>query len=199
MIDNFYEGKFIVFEGIDGAGRSTQIARLGEFLVHNGIEVITTKEPTEESDSGREIKKILREKIDIDPMKLQELYIQDRKEHLENKVIPALKEGKTVISDRYFFSTFAFGSAHGADLEELVKLNDNFLYPDIIFLFQIPAKDSMERIEKRGDPKELFEKEEMLEKVNEFYNSFPKRFKNFKLIDAEKSKEEVFNQIKDNL
>jgi len=196
MMNNFYKGKFIVFEGIDGAGRSTQVAGLGEFLVHNNFNVVTTKEPTEDSEAGRKIKKTLKEKTEIDPMEFQKLYVQDREEHLKNRIIPALKDGKIVISDRYFFSTFAYGFSHGADLEKLIKLNNNFLYPDMVFLFKISAKEAIKRIEKRGDPKELFEKEQMLKKVNLAYQNLAKRFKNFYIIDAEKSKKEVEEQIK---
>jgi dTMP kinase len=199
MIDNNYKGKFIVFEGLDGSGRSTQVVKLGQFLTDRGFNVVTTKEPTIDSAAGRKIKEILTQKIETDPMELQRLYAQDRKEHLENKIIPALEEGKIVISDRYFFSTFAYGSAHGADLEKLIELNNNFLYPDMIILFKIDAKACMDRIEKRGDLKEFFEREEMLEKVSQVYDDLSLRFKNFKIIDAKKSKEEVFNQIKDQL
>jgi len=196
MIKNNYPGKFIVFEGLDGSGRSSQMERVGEFLANNNFSVVLTKEPTQDSEAGRRIKQILQEKIETDPMELQKLYAQDREEHLENKVMPALKEGKTVISDRYFFSTFAFGAAHGADLEELIKLNNDFLYPDIVFLFKASAKLCIERIEKRGSPKELFEKQEMLEKVWQVYEKLPLRFANFKIIDGEKSKDEVFQEIK---
>lgn len=196
MIKNSYAGKFIVFEGLDGSGRSTITAMLGDYLTDNNIGFILTKEPTRDSESGRKIKEILRERTEIDPMELQNLYAQDRKEHLDNEVIPALKEGKIVICDRYFFSTFAYGTAHGADLEELIKLNNGFLYPDIIFLFKVSAKICIDRIEKRGDEKELFEKQEMLEKVWQVYEKLPLRFENFKIIDGEKSKEEVFENVK---
>jgi len=196
MINNFYKGKFIVFEGLDGSGRSTQVKKIGEFLVNKGFNIVLTKEPTQDSEAGRKIKKILIEKIETEPLELQKLYAQDRKEHLEKKVIPALKEGKLVISDRYFFSTFAYGSAHGANLEELIKLNSGFLYPDLIFLFKVSARICLERIEKRGGPKELFEKQEMLEKVSRAYEGLLLRFQNFQTVDAEKSEEEVLEQIK---
>jgi dTMP kinase len=190
------KGKFIVFEGLDGSGRSTATESIKELLISQGFEVLATKEPTIDSEAGREVKKILRENIETNPTELQKLYVQDRVEHLEKEIIPALEEGKIVISDRYFFSTLAYGTAHGANLEDLIKLNKNFLYPDLIFLFKIDAKSSMERIEKRGDPKEFFEKKEMLKKVSDIYDTFPSRFKNFYIINAEKSKEEVFEQIK---
>jgi len=115
---------------------------------------------------------------------------------LKKVIIPALKRGKTVISDRYFFSTFAFGSAHGADLEELIKMNDNFLYPDLIFLLKVNSKICIERIERRADPKTLFEKQERLAKVWEAYEKLASRFENIKIIDGEKPIEQVFEEVK---
>jgi len=124
MIKNNYPGKFIIIEGLDGSGQTSQVSLLKDFLIKKGYQVVATKEPTRDSESGRRIKKILEEKIDTDPLELQKLYAEDRKEHLEKIIIPALKEGRAVISDRYFFSTFAYGKAHGADLDELIKMND---------------------------------------------------------------------------
>src|SRR4030042_494096 len=157
MKKNTYAGKFIVIEGLDGSGQSSQASLLRDFFIKNGKAVVLTKEPTQNSGAGRRIKEILEEKIETDPLELQKLYAEDRKEHLNKMIIPALKEGKIVISDRYFFSTFAYGTAHGANLEELIKTNDEFLYPDLIFLLRVRPEICIERIEKRGDPKTLFE------------------------------------------
>ncbi len=196
MLKNQYPGKFIVLEGLDGSGQSTQASLLGDFFIKNGKDVVLTKEPTQTSEAGKKIKKVLEENIEINPLELQKLYAQDRAEHLEKVVVPALKQGKTVISDRYFFSTFAFGTAHGADLEELIKMNDNFLYPDLVFLLKVDSKVCIERIEKRADPRTLFEREEKLEKVWQVYNTFPLRFENIKLINGEQSIEQVFDEVK---
>jgi len=102
MLKNTNKGKFIVFEGLDGSGQSTQAGLLKDFLLEKGYEVILTKEPTIESEAGRKIRKVLDKKLNLSPKELQELFAQDRKEHLENIIIPALKQGKMVISDRYF-------------------------------------------------------------------------------------------------
>ena len=196
MIDNIYPGKFIVIEGLDGSGQSTQVSHLAEFLANRGHNVVATKEPTMDSSYGREIRRVLNERIEMDPLEFQKLYAKDREEHLNNKVIPALKEGKVVISDRYFFSTFAFGTAHGSDLETLIELNSNFLYPDIIFLLQVKPKICIKRIEERGSHKDLFEKEERLAKVWDVYKTLPARFKNMKVIDGERSVGEIADEIK---
>ncbi len=192
MMDNSYEGKFIVIDGLDGSGQSTQVSCLADFL---GQETVITKEPTKDSEAGRKIRKILEEHIELDPLEFQKLYVQDRKEHLNNLIIPALEQGKTVISDRYFFSTFAFGTAHGSNLEQLVELNNEFLYPDVTFLLKVSPKICIERIKKRGSHIDLFEKEEKLSKVWDVYKTLPSRFKNIHIIDGEHSVEEVFRQI----
>ena len=129
-------------------------------------------------------------------MELQKLYVQDRKEHLENKVIPSLKEGKFVISSRYAFSTFAYGYSNGLDVDLLVKMNDNFLLPDLTIIIDVNPESCVERIENRGKPKELFEKLERLIKVNEIYKKIPLMFGNVVMINGEKPISEVFEDIK---
>lgn len=197
MLPNNHSGKFIVFEGLDGSGQTTQVELLKEFLEKKQYSVVTTKEPTQDSKAGLKIKKILTEKIKIDPFELQKLFAEDRACHLKKVIIPNLKNGKIVISDRYFFSSFAFGSADGADLEKIIELNNQFLLPDICFLLKVSPKECIRRIEKRGEPKTLFEEEKKLAKVWHFYEIISKRFKCIKIIDGEKSIDDVFNEIKE--
>ena len=187
---------FIVFEGLDGSGQSTQAGLLKDFLVGKGYQVVSTKEPTLDSEAGKKIRQILNKKEKISPKKLQELFTEDRKEHLRNLIIPALKKGKTVISDRYFFSTFAYGVSDGLDLDWLIKINDKFLLPDLIFILKVRPKVCIERIEKRGNPQTFFEKEKKLAMVWQTYKILPKRFENVKVIEGEKPIKEVFSQIK---
>ena len=196
MIKNTYPGKFIVVEGLDGSGKNAQIEFLVDYLKKLGKEVIITREPTLDSQSGRKIKQALQQEIKLDPLELQSLYVQDRKEHLENKVIPALKEGKLVVSSRYVFSTFAYGASNGLDIDLLIKMNDNFLLPDLTIIIDVSPESCMERIENRGEPKELFEKIEKLTKVNEFYKKIPKMFENIFVVNGENTIEEVFGDIK---
>lgn len=196
MRKNTYKGKFFVFEGLDGSGQSTQAELLKDFFIKEGYQVILTKEPTQGSEAGKRIKEILEKKIKIDPIGLQKLFARDRKEHLKNTIIPALKEGKTVISDRYFFSSFAYGTADGADLEELIKLNDDFLLPDLTFILKARPEICIKRIEERGNSKTLFENKEKLAKVWEVYEILLNRFGNVYMIKGEKPIEEVFEEIK---
>lgn len=196
MIKNTYPGKFIVVEGLDGSGKSAQVDLVIDYLKEKGKEVVVTKEPTMDSEAGRKIKQALRKEVIIEPLELQKLYVQDRREHLENKVIPALKDGKFVVSSRYAFSTFAYGHSDGLDIDLLVKMNDNFLLPDLTLIIDVSPDSCMERIEGRGEPKELFEKLEKLAKVNEIYKKTSNMFENVAIINGERTIPEVFEDIK---
>ncbi len=197
MIENTNQGKFIVFEGPDGSGQSTQVSLLRDFLIEKGHQAIITKEPTLDSEAGKKIKKVLEKEVEASPEELQELFVQDRKEHLENLIIPALKEGKFIISDRYFFSTFCFGAAAGLDMEELIKMNNDFLLPDLTFILNVRPEVCVQRITNRGSKKTLFEVKERLGKVMENYKKMPSRFENVNLVNGEQPIGKVFEDIKE--
>jgi len=196
MIKNIYPGKFIVIEGLDGSGKSSQVDLAIDLLKQLGKDVVVTREPTMDSESGRKIKLALKKEIIVEPLELQKLYVQDRKEHLENKVIPALKDGKFVVSSRYAFSTFAYGYSDGLNVDLLVDMNKEFLLPDLTIIIDVNPESCVERIENRGEPVELFEKLEKLTKVNEIYKKTPDMFENVVIINGERPIEEVFNDIK---
>lgn len=196
MVKNPYPGKFIVFEGLDGSGQSTQASLLRDYLLAKGFMVVLTKEPTKESRASKEIRETLDKKIKIEPTKLQELFTEDRREHLENLIIPALREGKIVISDRYFYSTFAYGAANGLDLDWLIKINDDFLVPDLAFILNTRPQTCVQRIEKRGIAKTLFEELERLTSAWQVYQALPQRIANTYSIDGEKMIDEVFGEVK---
>ncbi len=195
MLKNYFSGKFIVFEGLDGSGQSTQTKLLAEFLRKNNSKVLTTKEPTLDSAAGKLIRAVLDKKEKTSPKKLQELYAQDRKEHLNKVIIPNLKKGKIVISDRYFFSSFAYGSL-AVPLNFLLKINDKFLMPDITFFINTKPKTSFLRVKKRGLEQTFFEEENKLKKVHQNYKKIFKKFKNVIFINGEKSILKVHQEIK---
>ncbi|MEK7482631.1 MAG: dTMP kinase [Patescibacteria group bacterium] len=171
-------GQFIVFEGLDGAGRSTQVELLCRALTADGYDILSTKEPTVISEPGKKIKQILRGEIIAFPEELQELFSQDRAWHLETMIEPHLRKSEKaiVVSDRYFFSSFAFGSACGAKLEWLFEINKDFLLPDMLFFVEVSPEICMKRIESRGYVKELMERRELLEKVSVNYQNILKSF-----------------------
>src|SRR3989338_1082414 len=194
MLKNPYPGKFIVFEGPDGSGQTTQSSLLEKYISGLGKKVILTKEPTLDSKAGLEIKVILNHEKESTPEGLQKLFAEDRKEHLKKVIIPALKGGSIVISDRYFFSTFAFGSL-GADLERLISINNDFILPDITFVMTFKPETSIERIANRGIKFTLFEKLESLKKVMENYKNLGNRFENMVFIDGDRAVNEIRKEI----
>ena len=195
MKKNIYQGKFIVFEGLDGSGLSTQAKLVKEYLENRGIKTVLTKEPTKNSSIASKIHQALSHQIEIDSLQLQRLFAQDRREHLENLIIPSLKEGKFVISDRYFFSSFAFGSEKEEDLEKIIELNKDFLMPDLVLLLKVRPKVCIERIKKRGEEIKLFEKEEKLEKVWKNYQKLVDMFDVIKVIDGEQEIDKVQREV----
>ncbi|MFQ6020885.1 MAG: dTMP kinase [Candidatus Aenigmatarchaeota archaeon] len=187
-------GKFIVFEGLDGSGLSTQAIMLRDYLVSKNKSVLLTKEQTDAMIGGL-IKSFLRKEAKTSPEGLQLLFAADRAHHLVNEIEPALKEGKIVISDRYIFSTLAFGSLDG-DMEFLKYINSKFRKPDLTFIIDTPPEVCLERIAKTRFHLELFEQKEKLEHVRKTYLSLKDYFPNVFIIDGNRRKEEVFESIR---
>lgn len=196
MIKNPFSGKFIAFEGLDGSGLSTQAELLSKVLNEKGVETILTKEPTVDSEAGKKIKEVLTKKEKMKPDEFQNLFTTDRREHLDKIIMPALREGKWVVVDRYFFSSFAYGVSDDVSLDWLIRINDDFVLPDITFILKTNPELSMERIEKKGTKKTLYEKKEKLEKVWKTYEILPERFPNCVVLDGEKPIEEIFIETK---
>jgi len=197
--EKLIKGRFIVFEGLDGSGQTTQVNFLVNFLKKNRIPVFQTKEPTKNSEFGREIRKVLKGEAQINPQGLQELFAKDRESHLKNEIIPNLEQGRIVVSDRYYFSSFAFGSSDGADESWLLRRNKDFLLPDAVFFLDVKPEIAIKRIQNRGGKIEFFERKEKLEKAYNFYKYFLKKFENetrIFYINGEKSPENVFTDIK---
>jgi len=185
---------FIAFEGLDGSGSSTQSRLLAERLEKNGKPSLLTKEPTSDSPIGKLIREILQHKWSASPEGLQLLFSADRAEHLKNEIEPALEGGQVVITDRYLFSTLAYGGMN-VDMEWLKTLSKNFRLPDITFLFKLAPEECINRIAGRGSDYELFEKAEKLAKIWENYEKIAEDFANIHVIDATKAIEEISEEI----
>jgi len=174
MITNPYPGKFIVFEGLDGSGTTTQANLLFKYLKKQGKKVYLTGEPTRSLIGG-----LIEGQISGDwkstPECLQLLFTADRAHHLEKGIIPLLKKGITVICTRYILSTLAYGNLDIKDEKWLMTINKKFIWPDITFLLKVSPKICIERIKKERFHKELFEKEEKLKKVSKNYLKFAKK------------------------
>lgn len=164
------KGVFIVFEGLDGAGTTTQMKILGEKFSSGGRDVFITHEPTD-NPVGKLVRSCLQKKFRTTPSALALLYASDRDDHLDNPeygINGRLSQGSVVISDRYFYSTLAYQGVE-CDYEFLKMINAPFRHADVIIFVDTPVDVCMDRIEKRGEEKELFEKKEYLTQVRENY------------------------------
>ena len=188
----------ITFEGGDGAGKTTVIHRVKEFLEKRGEEVIVTREPGG-VPLGEEIRHLLlNSKEQVTSVAELFLFLAARAQHVEEKIKPALKENKTVLCDRFTDSTLAYqGFARGFGIENLFPLCNlatGALTPHLTFYLDLDPEIGLKRA-KGGD---RMEKEEKLfhQKVREGFlalaSLYPTRIKK---IDASKSPEEVFQQI----
>lgn len=196
MFKNIYPGKFIVFDSLDGAGNSTQVKFLADYLNKIGKKTYITKEPTASLIGGL-IKSQLTHDWKSSQVCLQLLFSADRAYHLEKEIIPLLKKGNNVISDRYFFSTFAYGNLEIKDLDWLIKINEKFLLPDLTFFLKVPPRICIERIKKDRFEVTLFEKEKILRRVWQNYLQISKTFKNIFIINGERSKEEIAKEVRE--
>ncbi len=196
MQKNPYKGKFIVFDSLDGAGNSTQVKLLADYLNKIGKKTHITKEPTSGLIGGL-IKSQLTHDWKSSQICLQLLFSADRAYHLEKEVIPLLKKGINVISDRYFFSTMAYGNLEIKDLDWLIEINKKFILPDLTFFLKVSPKICIQRIKKDRFEITLFEKEKVLEKVWKNYEILAKKFENVFIINGERSIEEIAKEIKE--
>lgn len=170
------KGVLIVFEGTDGTGKSTQLSLLAQYLKDNNYPVVTTREPTE-GKYGQQIRKLYLQRGSYTPRQELELFLADRKEHVDNFIIPSLAVGKIVLCDRYFLSTIAYQGAIGFDIDELISLNDFAPDPDMALLFHAPVDTSLKRItDGRGEALNDFEQIENLQKVASIFDSLSMPF-----------------------
>jgi len=188
------KGIFIVFEGPDGSGQSTQSELLAKWFEKKGQRVLVTKEPTN-SLIGGIIRVILEKEWKVDMKTLQLLFTADRARHLNVEINPSLKRGINVISDRYILSTLAFGSIE-EDLEWLKSINSKFPQPDLTFILNVPGKVCAERIAKSRFGFEFFETAKKLDIVRKNYLKLKNIHQNIHVIKGYgKSKEKIHKDI----
>ncbi|MCU0848756.1 MAG: dTMP kinase [Spirochaetes bacterium] len=165
--------RFIVLEGIDGSGKSTQAADLHSFLVSSGIDSIHLAEPTG-GKWGSEIRRMLKNGGPVPAGEQLRLFLLDRQDDAEFNIIPAMREGKWVVMDRYYFSNAAYQGAAGLDPMSVLKENRDrgFPEPDRVYYIDITPEEALSRVTARNaGGAELFEKKSFLEAVRGFYLS----------------------------
>ena len=196
-------GKFITIDGVDGAGKSTQIDLVCEHLIQKGIKVVRTREPGG-TEVGEKIRSVL---LDVENQEMHSdtellLMFSSRNELIQNKIIPALEEGFWVVSDRFTDASFAYqGGGRMLNLDRISKLADWVLgdfKPDLTFLLDVTVEVGMQRIEARA-AKDRIELEEraFFERVRSVFiqrsEAFPERIK---LIDATASVNDIQSKIR---
>ena len=175
MTKHHFTGFLIAIEGIDGAGKTTQAHFVQDRLMERKLCVVRTKEPTtgvwgqQLRDSALTGRLSIEEEV--------EMFMRDRREHVETLINPALQEGKIVIVDRYYFSTMAYQGARGMDPEDLMRRNEFFApEPDLLVILDIDPKLGLQRIKTRGDRANHFENNSNLKKAREIFNSIKKPY-----------------------
>ncbi len=179
------KGVLIVFEGIDGTGKSTQLNLLAQHLSSSGYPVITTREPTE-GIYGQKIRQLYANRDKVTKQEELQLFLDDRREHVEKLLTPALNNKKIVLCDRYFLSTVAYQGAAGFNPDEILHLNSFAPDPNLALIFQATPESSIERITQlRGDTPNDFEKADTLTKVAAIFDKLD--FQYIHRIDANDS------------
>ncbi|MHC1567633.1 MAG: dTMP kinase [Candidatus Syntropharchaeia archaeon] len=192
---------FVVLEGIDGAGKGTQVERLYAEMKKRTA-VVKTREPTR-GEIGELIRKYLRGENPMNPEILCLLFAADRYDNLNKTVIPALKRGNLVISERYVYSSIAYQSVQGMDPEWICTINRFAIPPDIVILLDIDPEIAISRITSK---KEYFERKKVLQAVREKYlkiAEFSLKSSNYDflsktkivIVDGSMDEDEIFKKI----
>ena len=205
MIPNPYPGKFFAFEGGDGCGKTEQLTRAHTWLSSANFDecsVVITKEPGKDRPFGKKIYEDLFTPgglHETDPLGFQTWYACDSKEHMQDIVIPALRVGSVVLSDR-FRPSLVFGAKTPDDIKDLMAMNqailgEHFIWPDAVFIFDVSVATAISRSQKKGRQLDGHENRIILERVLANYRYFSKHYPSCHLIDAERRPEEIFEDV----
>jgi dTMP kinase len=194
--------RFVVIEGIDGSGGTTQATRLVGWLQSQGAQVQLTCEPSD-GPVGQFIRRAL---TPSDPAAklgdgvLPFLFAADRRDHLEREILPALEQGKWVVSDRYYHSSLAYQSA-AIGLAAVAALNAGFRAPDLTLFLDLEPEVALKRIQARGGAPERFEALDRLRTVRDAYSAVivhcKARGENIVRLDAGSSVEELHVRVRE--
>lgn len=198
-----FPGIFIVYEGVNGCGKSTQAFRLHNWLEAHKVATVLTKEPTKEFFVGQRIRQALQDKDLIDnlgPRVFQSWYALDSQQHLREVVIPALKRGAVVVSDRYRPS-LVHSATDESDIDDLLELNadilkEDFTLPDATFIFDVNLEIAMERLQKRGVALDVLESARGITRTRERYLQLVQRWPASRVIDGGREEKEIFMELK---
>lgn len=201
-------GFYIALEGIDGSGKTTQVELLAKYFAQRG-DVIVTSEPKMDGFGGVLIQQIFQAKVHIPPVAFQHLLTANRLVNHQEVVLPGLQSGKTVLSDRCFWSALAYGimdlgvdysseaATHMLVAQSVLSMYHQITQPDIIFYLDISATTAMQRLKQRDDQQmTVYEKKEKLQKVVKGYRWLAKNFPgSFVTINAEQAIDEIYQDM----
>lgn len=187
-------GILIAVEGIDGAGKTTLVARLAKSLSLAGEPVACSKEPTNGPWGSK-----IRDSVANGRMPLEqelEAFIQDRHWHVENFIGPALERGETVIVDRYFYSTIAYQGVRGADVDQLAaRMRREFPVPDVTVLVDATPEVGLFRIsQSRGETPNNFEQADALAGIRSIFLGMVSNMPEIVLVNGLRSADEVYHE-----
>jgi dTMP kinase len=199
-------GRFVVLEGIDGAGTTTQVARLADRLRSTGMMVRTTREPSD-GPIGTLVRQVLTGRLVVpggrapDWTTMALLFAADRMDHVEAEIAPCVAEGGVIISDRYDASSLAYQSVSGQGGESAVEwirtLNKFARRPDLTVVLDLSAELAAERRDRRGEAAELYEQNEVQRALVFFYKDLAKHLPNDKIaiVNGAGTRDEVHERI----
>lgn len=193
------QGCLVAVEGIDGAGKTTQCARLARALQERGWDVVGLREPTE-GPYGRRIRELARSgRENVSVREEFELFLRDREENVRVNIRPALRRGAVVVLDRYYYSSIAYQGARGLDPDFIRRENEKIApLADLVILLTIPVEWIGRRIEgARNQARDLFEKEDYLRRVKDLFDQM--QDPQIVRIDATADEDVVFQGIQNAL
>lgn len=187
-------GSLLVFEGLDGSGKSTQAAALVQVLLAAGHDVVATGEPTD-GPYGRRIRAMARSADAVPPQEVLRWFFEDRRQHVAGLIRPALAAGRVVVSDRYFLSSVAYQGALGLDPEEILRASEaEHPLPDLALLLEIDPDEGLSRVSGRpGRAEPGFENAGFLRRVAAIYGSLDRPY--LERIDARRDEAAVHHAV----
>jgi dTMP kinase len=192
-------GRFIVLEGIDGSGTTTQLARAVAFVESLGFRALATQEPSR-GPIGRLLREALLGKLTMADGNRMEghtmalLFAADRRDHVQREIEPSLSAGTTVISDRYLLSSLAY-QAEEADRDWVAQLARGVPRPDLTVLLDLPIDVAAQRREAAGRPVERYDADSFLAKVAANYRALAKQGPTVLVLDGSRSKDDVTDML----
>ena len=191
-------GLLVVFEGLDGCGKSTQLSLLAEALEAEGHTVVRTKEPTD-GPVGRRIRAMAQSNDRVTPEEELEWFIEDRREHVTQVIEPGVAAGAIVLSDRYWLSTVAYQGARGLDAKAIMARNEAaFPDPDLALIFEVSAEQGLARVNARGGIAEpAFEELEFLTRAHKVFRKIDRSY--VRRIDATSTPPEIQQEVRRHL